>query len=95
MPWIATSPITPDLAALLAETLVDYPDEYKPVRGGELELPDAVKNESIVMTHSLIPRVMKHVFLGYAAMLDPGLPLSRRQHELIAAMVSSVNRCFY
>lgn len=95
MPWIAVSPVTEPLARCLAEALGSYPDEYKPVRQAELEVPETVRNDSIVMVHSLIPNALKHIFLGYAALLDPALPLSRRQHELIAATVSASNNCFY
>jgi AhpD family alkylhydroperoxidase len=28
-------------------------------------------------------------------MYDPALPLSRRQHETIATVVSALNDCFY
>jgi hypothetical protein len=49
-----------------------------------------VAKESIVASHSLIPGALEHIFAGYAAMLDPKLPLSRRDHELIAATVSGL-----
>ena len=55
----------------------------------------AVRRDSIVLSHSLIPGAMKHAFATYGALLDPKLPLTRRQHEMIAATVSAVNRCFY
>ena len=29
------------------------------------------------------------------SLMSPDLPLSRRQHEMIATMVSVTNRCFY
>jgi hypothetical protein len=52
-------------------------------------------NDSIVLSHSLIPNAMKHFFAGFGALLDPALPLSRRQHEMIATTVSALNQCFY
>ena len=58
-------------------------------------LPDLVRQDSIVASHSLIPQVMKHFFSGLAALLDPSLPLVRREHELIASTVSALNRCTY
>jgi hypothetical protein len=38
---------------------------------------------------------MVHAMSAYAVMLDPQLPLTRRQHEMIATVVSALNRCFY
>jgi hypothetical protein len=32
---------------------------------------------------------------GLAAMMRPHLPLTRRQHEMIATVVSAQNACFY
>ncbi len=97
MTWIRVDrpgPGNPELAAALAEGTQDYPPEYGP--SGENErLPDAVRADSIVMAHSLIPDALRHIFAGYGALLDPALPLSRRQHEMIATTVSALNRCFY
>jgi hypothetical protein len=38
---------------------------------------------------------MRHLFAGLAALLRPGLGLTRRQQEMIASVVSAQNRCFY
>jgi hypothetical protein len=35
------------------------------------------------------------MFTAIARLIGPDLPLSRRQHEMIATLVSSLNRCFY
>ena len=51
--------------------------------------------ESIVASHSLIPDALYHAFAAYGALLSPDLPLSRRQHEMIATVVSATNRCFF
>ena len=70
-----------------------YPPEY----GGQvaaLVRPDG-GSDSIVAAHSLIPEAMRHAMSTFGVLLDPGLPLSRRQHEMIAAVVSVQNRCFY
>lgn len=83
------------LAHALEEGLAGYPGEYTPARAGELRLPQAVAADSIVMAHSLIPKALQHVMAAYGALLDPQLPLARRDHELIAVTVSSLNRCFY
>jgi hypothetical protein len=97
MTWIRV--VSPEedaaLAAALGRALADYPKEYSPDSQARLQFPDAVRADSIVRSHSLIPKALEHFFAGYAALLDPSLPLSRRQHEMIAATVSSLNRCFY
>ena len=70
-----------------------YPPEYgqeNPVLKG----PDG-HADSIVAAHSLIPGVMTHMMAGFAQLLSPDLPLTRRQHEMIATIVSVKNRCFY
>jgi hypothetical protein len=38
---------------------------------------------------------MLHALSTYGVLLDPQLPLTRRQHEMIATVVSALNRCFY
>jgi hypothetical protein len=48
-----------------------------------------------VAAHSLIPEAMHHLMAGLAVLLGPHLPLSRRQHEMIASVVSARNSCFY
>ena len=83
------------LRGAVERAVADYPREYGPEGQQTMRVPDAVRADSIVMSHSLIPRALEHFFAGYAALLDPGLPLGRRQHEMIAATVSSLNRCFY
>jgi len=52
-------------------------------------------DESIIESHTLIPDAMFHAFAAFAAMMSPDLPLERRQHEMIATMVSKANDCFY
>jgi len=51
--------------------------------------------DSITAAHSLIPQAMVHAMSAYAVLLYPQLPLTRRRHEMIATVVSSLNRCFY
>ena len=46
-------------------------------------------------SHSLIPDALYHSFAGLGAMLQPDLPLERRQHEMSATLVSVLNECFY
>jgi hypothetical protein len=50
---------------------------------------------SIVGSHSLFPEVLFHAFSTFGALLSSELPLERRQHEMIATMVSVTNRCHY
>ena len=98
MTWIKTVPPGPNqprLREALEAQAALYPDEYRPERRGERRMPEIVANDSIVLSHSLIPDALRHAFATYGALMDPSLPLSRRQHEMIAATVSAVNRCFY
>jgi hypothetical protein len=67
-----------------------YPAEYaEPVH------PDGSGASSIVGSHTLIPEALYHAFATFGALMSPDLPLSRRQHEMIATMVSVTNRCVY
>ena len=52
-------------------------------------------DQSIVGSHSLFPNVLFHAFSTFGALMSPELPLVRRQHEMIATMVSVTNRCHY
>ena len=49
----------------------------------------------IVASHSLIPDALHHAFATFGALMSPDLPLTRRQHEMIATVVSVTNRCYY
>lgn len=67
-----------------------YPKEYaEPVH------PDDSGGASIVGAHTLIPDALYHAFATFGALMSPDLPLTRRQHEMIATMVSVTNRCVY
>lgn len=97
MAWIPTrkpGPDAPELARAMAEGMSGYPREYGRA-APDAKLPPSVAADSIVGAHSLAPGVLRHIFAGYRAMLDPTLPLSRRDHELIATTVSVLNECFY
>ena len=56
---------------------------------------DSPGGDSIVASHTLMPDALFHIFSAFGAMMAANLPLSRAQHEMIATMVSVVNRCFY
>jgi hypothetical protein len=93
MAWIRTIPISEgddDLRKAVAGEQSFYPIEYAtpvhPAEGG---------GSDIVASHSLIPEALYHAFATFGALLSPDLPLQRRQHEMIATMVSVTNRCVY
>jgi hypothetical protein len=94
MTWIRTIPITEAdetlTKAIEAEKAL-YPKEYAtpvhPAPGGGAS--------EIVASHSLIPGALYHAFATFGALMSPDLPLERRQHEMIATMVSLTNRCVY
>ena len=92
MAWIQTPPPTEEEhLRLLGEMRSKYPIEYAtPVPSA----PDG-PNGGIVMSHNLIPLAQYHIFSAHAALMSPELPLSRSQQEMIATLVSVLNRCFY
>jgi hypothetical protein len=51
--------------------------------------------DSIVASHTLLPDALFHAFSTFGALMSPDLPLKRAQHEMIATMVSVINRCHY
>ena len=94
MTWIKTIPPEDGDEALRRAYEMQkqlYPIEYAtpmhPVAGGQ--------TSSIVSSHSLIPDALLHAFSTFGALMSPDLPLARRQHEMIATMVSEKNRCKY
>jgi hypothetical protein len=93
MTWIKTirfSQADEQLRSALEAQRALYPREYaRPV------LPIDDETGGIVASHSLIPDVLHHAFGTFGALMSPDLPLSRRQHEMIATVVSVANRCFY
>ena len=68
-----------------------YPQEY----ATPVPALDRGFEASIVGSHTLLPDVLFHSFSAFGAMMAPELPLQRRQHEMIATMVSITNRCHY
>ena len=97
MTWIKTARPAEHEAVreVLQKLAAIYPKEYDPSRRHERILPELVKNDSIMLSHSLIPQAMYYAFAAFGSMMDHALPLTRRQHEMIATTVSSLNRCFY
>jgi hypothetical protein len=93
MTWIKTVSMWDDervKAAIEAERKL-YPQEY----ATPVPAVDRGFEASIVGSHTLLPDVLFHAFSAFGAMLAPELPLQRRQHEMIATMVSITNRCHY
>lgn len=93
MAWIKTIPFEEadaQLQKILMETRASYPAEYDGPQPAAIPV-----NESIVDSHTLIPEALKHSFMAFSAMMAPDLPLERRQHEMIATLVSETNDCFY
>ena len=93
MTWIRTVSLAEadeKLRKAIAAEKALYPQEYAdPVH------PDPSGASSIVGSHTLIPDALYHAFATFGALMSPDLPLSRRQHEMIATMVSVTNRCVY
>jgi len=93
MTWIKTIPESEADEALrraLEQERALYPREYA--------TPTQVvadQAEGIVASHSLIPQALFHAFATFGALMSPELPLERRQHEMIATVVSLTNRCHY
>lgn len=93
MTWIRTVPYQEanDRLRMAIEKQRDlYPVEY-----GTPVHPTADGTSGIVASHSLIPDALFHAFATFGALMDPKLPLSRRQHEMITTVVSVTNRCRY
>ncbi len=93
MTWIKT--ISYDEADDVLRAAIDaqramYPPEY-----ATPDFPGVAPGGSVVESHSLIPQALHHAFATFGALMAPHLPLSRRQHEMIATVVSAVNRCHY
>ena len=90
MTWIRTirmEDADENLRRMMEAQRAMYPKEYaSPVSPG---------GDSVVASHTLMPDALFHIFSAFGAMMSAELPLSRAQHEMIATMVSVVNRCFY
>lgn len=94
MTWIRTIPIS-EAGEKLRKAMEDeralYPKEYAiPLHPS----PDG-ESSMIVASHTLIPDALYHAFATFGALMSPDLPLERRQHEMIATVVSVTNRCVY
>ena len=94
MTWIKTVPFEEADASLRRAMEAQrglYPEEYAtPVH----PTPDG-ESSGIVASHSLIPEALYHAFSTFGVLMSPDLPLRRQQHEMIATVVSALNRCHY
>jgi hypothetical protein len=91
--WIKTIPFEEGDEHLL-KALNDQRSLYPP----EYADPVQALNEGtpgIVASHTLIPQALYHAFATFGSLMAPDLPLVRRQHEMIATMVSLTNACHY
>ena len=92
MTWIKTVPLSEagqKLLAAIEKQRALYPVEYAtPVHPQD-------GTSDIVASHSLIPDALFHAFATFGSLMSPDLALSRRQHEMIATVVSVHNRCVY
>jgi hypothetical protein len=96
MAWIKTIPFDEadeKLRAALEGQRDLYPIEYSVPAGPRSE--GGGEGESIVSSHSLIPAALYHAFSTFGVLMSDQLPLERRQHEMIATLVSVTNRCHY
>ena len=92
MTWIRVVPFEEDAALLRVRDAQRklYPAEY-----ADPTHPELAPHEGIVGSHSLIPDALFHAFATFGVLMSPDLPLTRRQHEMITTVVSSINRCTY
>jgi hypothetical protein len=96
MTWINTIPAseaTGPLREAYERIYALYPPEYA-AEVPAVTRPDGTA-DSIVASHSQLPQVMEPIFVALGRLLSPELPLTRRQHEMITTLVSSLNRCRY
>jgi alkylhydroperoxidase family enzyme len=64
----------------------------------EDEIPENERvpdRDHIIQIHGVHPAVMRHHFELYRALMHGPGPLTRRQREMIAVRVSSINECHY
>jgi hypothetical protein len=96
MTWIRITPPAeagPELKKIYETLYGMYPPEYHSDVDA-VKRPDGT-SDSIVQAHSLLPEAMLHIFSTHAALMKPESPLTRRQQEMVATVVSALNRCFY
>lgn len=93
MTWIRTVPLAEGDENL--RRAVEAQKELYPAEYGVPVHPTGDGSSEIVASHSLIPEALYHAFSTFGVLMSPDLPLTRRQHEMITTVVSSINRCHY
>ena len=93
MTWIKTVPRSAASEAL--KRAIEAQRELYPAEYADPVHPTGDGTSDIVASHSLIPEALYHSFATFGVLMSPDLPLSRRQHEMIATRVSALNRCHY
>ena len=93
MTWIRTVPF--EQAGDSLKEAVEFQRSLYPAEYAHPVHPTADGVSGIVASHSLIPEALRHAFATFGALMSRDLPLSRRQHEMIATVVSAANRCVY
>ena len=97
MTWIRTTPFEEaegELRQRYERTYALYPAEYRESVQSLVD-PATGAADSVTAAHSLIPAAMEHALSTFGVLLAADLPLSRRQHEMIATVVSVLNNCFH
>ena len=96
MTWIKTIPMA-EADAKLGQAIEGQMQMYPPEYMTPVESLSECQTDgpAIIMAHSLLPDTLHHTFSTYGTLLSPELPLSRQQHEMIAATVSALNQCHY
>jgi hypothetical protein len=96
MTWIETTgpdKATGKLADYYGQLNGQFPSEYSQPVPALARADGSV--DSIVAAHSLIPEALHHALSTLVVLQSPELPLSRRQQEMIATVVSALNHCYY
>ena len=93
MTWIRTVPLAEAGEAL--KRAIESQRELYPIEYAEPVHPTGDGTSDIVASHSLIPEALFHAFATFGTLMSPGLPLTRRQQEMITTVVSVTNRCRY
>ena len=96
MTWIKTIPAAASdtkLRHTYESIYALYPPDYA------VDVPALVNSDgtsdSITAAHSLVPEAMRHAMSTCGVLMAANLPLTRRQQEMIATVVSALNSCFY
>ena len=93
MTWITT--VSPEDGDEALRRAIEFQRRLYPAEYAVPVHPTGDGTSHIVASHSLIPEALHHAFATFGVLMSTDLPLQRRQHEMIAARVSALNRCHY